>query len=212
MVWLLSILQTVIKLFPAPIWSRFQNKNISDYLQIDVLLQPEMLPLQQVFCLHVERKKLRQKALLSELCCIYLAILIFSKLLHLLSITCSAHCCFSSKTNVVLLSFTRHCAGSSVPSRVGMGGMHLSPCPSLVIHWANPHRVPRAGWQPLLGCPAFSTAVSEGKCAPLSCTELLVIGCVDSGSGRSPCERPSSASSYQKGSDSKFTPILSVIA
>lgn len=54
MVWLLSIVQTVIKLFPAPIWSRFQNKNISDYLQINVLLQPEMLLLQQVFCLHVE--------------------------------------------------------------------------------------------------------------------------------------------------------------
>lgn len=84
-------------------------------------------------------------------------------------------------------------------------------CFSTVIHCANPYRVPRVGWQPPIGC-AQSTAVSEGKCAPLSCTELLVIGCMDSGSGRSPCERLSRANSYEKGSDSSFTPILSVMA
>lgn len=91
----------------------------------------------------------------------------------------------------------------------------------------------RAAFEPLASQPSFivptpivspglagslpsvvlnSTAVSEGKCAPLSCTELLVIGCMDSGSGRSPCERLSRANSYEKGSDSSFTPILSVMA
>lgn len=123
----------------------------------------------------------------------YLAILIFSKLLHLL-VLCFY---FSSKTKLsspcapelqkprqALCWQAAYSSGRSL-----VWGLDSSPLPpSRYSHLAQLQWCPQ-GWAqlPNAGCPALSTGVREGKWVLLVCAEVPVISHVGLGSARRPC-------------------------